>query len=224
MSRNSQCYLVILAIVVATLVVASNQVLTAVPSEPLGRVQHGHRMSGHLPSAHRVRQVINSEEDVIETAVALLARLSDYQFHQGDHKQTILLDRSCFTLDPHQIQAYTSCSWLEWSLGRGEDAIKTLNLSVANNPVDYEPYYALGSHYFFYTSNYCEALPWLEKAAGFPCPFPVKHTLAHCYERLGKFEQSVLIWEQRRLEEPGNGMIFNNLVRVRHKMEKAEKK
>jgi tetratricopeptide (TPR) repeat protein len=44
-------------------------------------------------------------------------------------------------------------------------------------------------------------------------------TLAHCYERLERYQQSLQAWEKAKQLDPSDGAVEPNMQRVRQKLQ-----
>jgi tetratricopeptide (TPR) repeat protein len=93
--------------------------------------------------------------------------------------------------------------------GYGETAraIQVYQRGIRLNPNRYDLYYDLGFAYFN-KRQYEQALPYLEKAVQFAnAPAFVWKTLAHCYERLERYQQSLRAWEKAKQLDPSDGAV-----------------
>jgi cytochrome c-type biogenesis protein CcmH/NrfG len=50
-------------------------------------------------------------------------------------------------------------------------------------------------------------------------PAFVWKTLAHCYERLERYQQSLQAWEKAKQLDPSDGAVEPNMQRVRQKLQ-----
>lgn len=147
-----------------------------------------------------------------EVAASLLwLKIEDY-FHSGEHEKIAPLIRIITWLDPHFIEAYSSGAWqLAWN---SEDwrlipsAEEFLKEGIKNNPDKYELYADMGWLYYDKVKDYEKAIEWYKKAAALPSPPSVKRMLAHSYERAGKIDEAIKVWQQ--LVEEANKTVAKN--------------
>ncbi|MCS6920261.1 MAG: tetratricopeptide repeat protein, partial [Fimbriimonadales bacterium] len=127
-----------------------------------------------------------------------------------------------FTLieyDPRDVENIGSLAWLLDGYGENARAIQVYQRGIRLNPNRYDLYYDLGFAYFN-KRQYEQALPYLEKAVSFNnAPQFAWKTLAHCYERLGRLQQSLRAWEKAKQLDPSDGAVEPNMQRVRKKLE-----
>ncbi len=148
-----------------------------------------------------------------------LVQLADEYWHDGLHYKTMALMFVFIEYDPHDVENIGSLAWLLDGYGNHARAIQVYQRGIRLNPNRYDIYYDLGFAYFN-KRQYEQALPYLEKAVTFnDAPQFAWKTLAHCYERLGRLQQSLQAWEKAKQLDPSDGAVEPNLQRVRKKLE-----
>ncbi len=175
---------------------------------------HPHFVWGLGPSffeAHRT----HSEQEVVDNAIGILLGIGDYCWHEGFHFQLIRIQKACVELDPQFGEAYENAAWLLVSYNRKEEALALLQRYLRENPNRYEPYYEIGWFYYHWQKQPAEAIPWLEKALRFPHPPIIEHTLAHAYERAGRLEEALAVWENKLKRYPNDLVAKRQVERLR---------
>lgn len=148
-----------------------------------------------------------------------LVQLADDYWHEGYHYKTMALMFVLIEYDPHDVENIGSLAWLLDGYGETARAIQIYQRGIRLNPDRYDLYYDLGFAYFN-KRQYTQALPYLEKAVQFDnAPAFVWKTLAHCYERLERYQQSLRAWEKAKQLDPEDGAVEPNMQRVRQKLQ-----
>lgn len=147
-------------------------------------------------------------------AAVMLAGESDWWWHKGDYDQAIRCHEAGLLMDPHNVEGYSLIAWLQWSLGRGPVAVRTLKRCVAANPSDPNAYYELGNHYFI-TKKYALAEEPLRKSVSLGGDNLARRSYAHCLEKLGKLDEALAQWAAIVKANPKDGAARVNLNRVR---------
>ncbi len=162
-------------------------------------------------------QAITQVDGITDRVVDKIWERTDYYWHDGDYNRIVGLIRVAVEADPAFLEAYASGAWLLWSMGQTPAADDLLKLGVARNPRRYELNYEFGWH-LFNTKRYTEALPHLRAASRFAnAPSQVWKTLAHCYDRLGRTDESLNAWRTVVRRFPRDSAGPPNLRRVEQK-------
>ncbi len=152
-----------------------------------------------------------------------LIQLADEYWHTGKHYKTMALMFVLIEYDPTDVENISSLAWMLDSYGETARAIQVYQRGIRLNPNRYDLYYDLGFAYFN-KRQYEQALPYLEKAVSFAnAPALAWKTLAHCYERLGRLQQSLQAWEKAKQLDPNDPAVEPNVQRVRKKLEEERK-
>jgi len=148
-----------------------------------------------------------------------LVQLADEYWHEGLHYKTMALMFVLLEYDPRDVENISGLAWLLDGYGETARAIQVYQRGIRLNPNRYDLYYDLGFAYFN-KRQYEQALPYLEKAVQFAnAPAFVWKTLAHCYERLERYQQSLQAWEKAKQLDPSDGAVDPNMQRVRQKLQ-----
>ncbi|MCS7208530.1 MAG: tetratricopeptide repeat protein [Fimbriimonadales bacterium] len=148
-----------------------------------------------------------------------LIQLADTYWHDGHHYKTMALMFVLIEYDPHDVENISGLAWLLDGYGETARAIQVYQRGIRLNPDRYDIYYDLGFAYLN-KRQYEQALPYLEKATSFAnAPVFVWKTLAHCYERLGRYEKSLQAWEKAKQIDPNDAAVEPNMERVRKKLQ-----
>jgi len=148
-----------------------------------------------------------------------LVQLADEYWHEGLHYKTMALMFVLLEYDPRDVENISGLAWLLDGYGETARAIQVYQRGIRLNPNRYDLYYDLGFAYFN-KRQYTQALPYLEKAVQFAnAPAFVWKTLAHCYERLERYQQSLQAWEKAKQLDPSDGAVEPNMQRVRQKLQ-----
>jgi hypothetical protein len=145
--------------------------------------------------------VINGR-DLSALSVDELWTISDEYWHDGDYESCIKIHRRIVQMEPTFTEPYGVAAWLLWSMGRKEEAVDFLKQGIAANPEVSDVYAELGQHYLLREKDAAAAIPWLEKAVQFEHPSTVDRSLAHAYRKVGRYSESVAVWERLRQKEP----------------------
>jgi len=162
------------------------------------------------PDPRTVAQV----DGITDRVVDRLWGAVDGYWHQGDYRRIVALARICVEADPGFNEAWSVGAWLLWSLGDTPAADAFLREGVRRNPNVWDLHYELGWH-LFNTKRYAEALPSLQSATRFTdAPAQPWKILAHCYEKLGRLDESAAAWRTVVARFPRDPAAPNNLQRV----------
>jgi tetratricopeptide (TPR) repeat protein len=140
---------------------------------------------------------------------------TDHFWHEGDYYRIVALIRVCVEADPEFTEAYSSASYLLWSLGDPKGADELLLHGIAKAKQKAPLYFELGSHYTR-TKRDKEAYVVLEKALALGDDhYDTYSVLGNCYRRLGMLEKSLAIWERAVKKHPEMGAAKVNRDRVK---------
>ncbi|MBC8102889.1 MAG: hypothetical protein H7Z41_09910 [Cytophagales bacterium] len=143
---------------------------------------------------------------------------TDEYWHHGDYYRIVSILRVCVEADPGFTDAYGSGSWLLWSLGDMAGADRLLKYGTARRPDLWDLEYEFGWH-LYNTKRYAAALPYLKRATTNAKASAVAwKTLAHCYDRLGRTQESAATWRAVVQKFPRDAAAPSNLRRVEAKL------
>jgi hypothetical protein len=142
-----------------------------------------------------------------EVAASLLWVKTDDYFHRGEYEPILRLVRLITTIDPHQIDVYTTGAWHMAYNFMDKRLIKTgiefLEDGVKNNPTIYDLYFECGYTNVDKTRDFPRAIYWYKEASTkgttdgrkLP-PIFTWFQLAHAHEKAGDIDGAIKQWEQ----------------------------
>lgn len=161
-----------------------------------------------------VSQVDGITNDIVDT---LWAGTDEY-WHHGDYYRIVAILRVCVEADPKFTDAYGNGAYLLWSLGDTSGADKFLKYGTTREPQLWDLEYEFGRH-LSNTKRYADALPYLKRATANPKADALAWTsLAHCYDKLGRYPESVAAWRTVVKRFPKYVAAPSNLKRVEAKI------
>src|ERR1044071_3738034 len=112
---------------------------SAPPPPPKPSFSNGTKARAPKPVEQARRQATQEElaDAVLGDTMNQLWVQIDHHFHEGEYNHAINLCRIVVQGDPHNMEAYANASWLLWSTGRNEEALKILVDGAAANPEKY---------------------------------------------------------------------------------------
>lgn len=136
---------------------------------------------------------------------------TDYYFDAGDYPRAIALDRVIAVAEPQFMDSYVTGAWLMDSMGDRKDAEAFYRDCVINNPRRSYGYYNLGWFYYNSLKDYPKALATFQADVKTPdADVNDWKMLAHCYEKLGNYNQALVVWKQTaKLYPTGPAVQFN---------------
>lgn len=143
-----------------------------------------------------------------------LSEEADWWWHEGNLEQAARCLEALLFVDPESSESYGTAAWLEWSLGRDEQAINTLKRGVAAFPNSPDMHFELGFHYVN-TKRYRLAREPLKKALDLGGNDLMCRQYAHCLEKLGQCEECLSQWEKLLKLFPDDPVVRMNYERVR---------
>lgn len=141
-----------------------------------------------------------------EVAASMLWVKTDDYFHRGEYEPILRLVRLITTIDPHQIDVYTTGAWHMAYNFMDKRLIKTgiefLEDGVKNNPTIYDLYFEAGYTNMDKTRDFPRAIYWYTEASDkrttdgkeLP-PMFTWFQLSHAYERAGDIDGAIRQWE-----------------------------
>jgi hypothetical protein len=142
-----------------------------------------------------------------QVAASLLWVKTDDYFHEGQYEPILRMVRLITTIDPHQIDVYTTGAWhmaynfMDKRLIRS--GLEFLEGGVKNNPSIYDLYFESGWTNMDKMKDYPKAIYWYGIATtkgtsdGRPDPPAFTgHQLAIAHERAGDIDGAILQWEK----------------------------
>src|SRR4051794_25470117 len=142
-----------------------------------------------------------------QVAASLLWVKTDDYFHRGEYEPILRMVRLITTIDPHQIDVYTTGAWHMSYNFMDKRLIRTglefLEDGVTNNPSIYDLYFESGWTNVDKMKNYPRAIDWYNIASTkgttdgktLPPAF-TWHQLAIAHERAGDIDGALKQWEK----------------------------
>lgn len=143
-----------------------------------------------------------------------LTEEADWWWHEGDFEQAVRCLQAILFLEPDDVQSYGLAAWLQWSMGRDEQAVNTLKRGIAAVPDSSEMYFEMASHYMK-TERYLLAREPLEKALDLGGDDMIRRQYAHCLEKLGRYSASLEQWAILLEKSPNDPVVKMNYERVK---------
>jgi hypothetical protein len=142
-----------------------------------------------------------------QVAASLLWVKTDDYFHEGQYEPILRMVRLITTIDPHQVDVYTTGAWhmaynfMDKRLIRA--GLEFLQEGVENNPSIYDLYFESGWTNMDKMKDYPKASYWYQIAStkgtsdGRPLPPAFTwHQLAISYERAGDIDDAIAQWQK----------------------------
>lgn len=139
---------------------------------------------------------------------------SDYWWHQGDYDQSIGCQQTSLFFDPTNVDAWTNVAWLQWSMGRQGEAIRTYRQAIVANPKSWEAVQALGQYYWGHQQREA-ALRCLQQAATLGCPAVPRRALGHALEAFGRYDEAKQVWLDILKLDPSDPIARRQLERMK---------
>ncbi len=147
-----------------------------------------------------------------QVAASLLWVKTDDYFHEGQYEPILRMVRLITTIDPHQIDVYTTGAWHMAYNFMDKRLIRTglefLDDGVKHNPNIYDLYFESGWTHTDKMKDYPKAMYWYQIAStkgtsdGRPLPPDFTwHQLAIAHERAGDIDGAIRQWEKTLVRE-----------------------
>jgi tetratricopeptide (TPR) repeat protein len=149
----------------------------------------------------------------------MLWSYSDDFFHRGEFEEAAKVDEIVGILDPHFTEAHTTAAWLYGSAGKPDLEMALYKRAIEMNPFDPQGYFDIAMAYH-YRQQHNMALPYFEEMAEWDPPQQYLRMLAHTYEKLDKFEESLKVWDRVLRMMPNDPVAKSNRDRVAEKAQK----
>lgn len=169
-------------------------------------------------SAPTYKQAITQVDGITTRAVDKMWVQTDTYWHDGDYNRIVGLIRVIVEAEPTFSDAYANGAYLLWSMGDTAAADRLLQKGIKNTPKDWSLPFEFGRH-LMTTKRYAAALPYLKKATTYKnAQVHPYRELAHCYDRLGRLEESLATWRTVVKKFPSFSAGPPNLARVQAKV------
>lgn len=169
------------------------------------------------PSTEEVRRSV-----IWDAAYNRLSDQSDLWFDDGDFPRIIQSLRFAYALYPNDYEVATNLGWMLQNIELHNEAIVVYTSFRRQNPNDPDASWP-EANFWFRQGAYAKIPPILEpsiRLAQKPHPNTFR-TLAHSYDRLKLFSDSVRVWRALIKLTPDDLTAKRNLERVEGKMRQA---
>lgn len=152
---------------------------------------------------------------------ALTVRLkeqADYWFEKGDFPRAIAALSVLFNLNPHGYEEATDLGWMLENVQRLDEALAVYVRYTRENPDD--PDRGLPEADFYFRQKLYSRVPaLLESGVATKRAHPNSYrVLAHAYDRMGRFRDSLRIWDLLVADHPEDAAAKVNRDRVAKKI------
>jgi len=136
--------------------------------------------------------------------------LVEKYFDDSDFAAAIEILERIISLDPSDIEAYSTLSWLLISEEREEEALKVYTKMVEKNKDSAAANFEMG--FYYYRLNDLEkAKPWMKKSFELFFEPPKIYIYGSILEALGEDEELKAFWEEMAKRYPENEFIQQKL-------------
>jgi len=147
---------------------------------------------------------------------------SDEAWHGGNYPLAVEWLKVAAAVDPSDVESFSGVAYLQWSMASDTEkpashrwwynrwAIGTLRECIAANPQSAQAHLELGNHYFT-LKKYHRAEKWLARAVALGTDIQGQKAYAHCLEKLGRYEQALVVW---RGMDPNGPAVANNRNKI----------
>lgn len=144
----------------------------------------------------------------------------DRWFDDGDFPRAIQLLRLHLDMFPMDYDVATNLGWLLESTEQASEAVIIYKRFLELNPNDPDGALPLAQYYMLKSREYDKIPPLLEPAIKMTPPphSNVFRILANAYDRTGKFEDSLRVWEALLKVDPSDETAKRNRDRVKAKI------
>lgn len=146
-----------------------------------------------------------------------MSHQTDVWFSGGDFSSCVNLLRFMARTNPSDFNMVSNLGWILENTDQPDAALAEYIRYDKDNPkTPYGPYPA--AYFYFYHRAFAKVPPLLEPTLAMH-PDPNNYRLlAHAYDRLGMFPDSVRVWQALIAVRPQDGTAKKNLAEVQRKM------
>ena len=185
---------------------------------PAAIAQAPKKQSAPAAKSETLPQAVSQVDGITSEVVDKLWEGTDTYWHHGDYYRIVSILRVCVEADPVFTDAYGNAAYLLWSLGDTQGADLILKYGTTREPQLWDLDYEFGWH-LFNTKRYPDALIYLKRATANPKSDAIAwKTMAHTYDRLGRYKESVAAWQTVVTRFPKDVAGPSNLKRVQAKI------
>jgi len=157
-------------------------------------------------------------EAILDDVMERLWSNVDLHWHKGEVYHIMNLQTMVIAARPHFVEAVSTLTWLLWSNDRDSEAVAVYDQALRKNPDSWALWDDYGQYWLIHRKDYKKASYYYEKAAAMPgAPNSTRHALAHAYEKSGRLDSALNIWQ--RLSKGSNDLVAGrNLTRLQNYM------
>lgn len=165
-------------------------------------------------------QVVPQAVSLPENAEALwgdvadaLIEETDWWWHKGNYDQSIRCQQASLFFDPQNVDAWGNIAWLQWSMGRDGEAIRTYRRCLQLNPLSWEAADQLAVYYRGHHQLEAAAR-YFGQAAKLGSPAIQRRQWGHVLELLGRNDEARSVWQQILQLDPNDPIAKRQLQRL----------
>ncbi len=142
----------------------------------------------------------------------------DSHFHEGDFPRVIQVLRFRYAMHPGDYEVMSDLGWMLENTERHDEALSMYIRYRQTFPQRADAAYA-EAEFYFRKKAYAKIPPLLEPELRKVLPPNMYRVLAHSYERLGRLQDSMRVWDRYIGLAPEDQTAKNNRERVRGKIQ-----
>ncbi|HPP30433.1 MAG TPA: hypothetical protein PLE69_05880 [bacterium] len=172
---------------------------------------------------HQAAIDLCSYPSVREGVIDLLYLYVDELWHRGEYSKIFPSLKLITVISPGEVEAWTLGGWFLINgiapklSGKEKEkvvnyAIEFMKMGIKANPEDARPYMELAI-YYNNKQDYKTAISYLEKIEMEPPSYHFLHLKAHIYQKLGRKQEAIDVWERIRKDFPWMGDVAERFIR-----------
>jgi hypothetical protein len=138
---------------------------------------------------------------------------SDHWWHKGNYDQCIRAQEAALEFDPQHVELYSNIAWLQWSMGRHGEAIRSYRRGLQANPDRWEAAHQLGLYYRGH-GHLLLAEQYFRRAAELGSPPVERRQWGHTLEKLGRPDEALVAWQQVLKLDPTDPIARRQVERL----------
>lgn len=172
---------------------------------------------------HQAAIDLCSYPSVREGVIDLLYLYVDELWHRGEYSKIFPSLKLITVISPGEVEAWTLGGWFLINgiapklSGKEKEkvvnyAIEFMKMGIKANPEDARLYMELAI-YYNNKQDYKTAISYLEKIEMEPPSYHFLHLKAHIYQKLGRKQEAIDVWERIRKDFPWMGNVAERFIR-----------
>jgi len=172
---------------------------------------------------HQAAIDLCSYPSVREGVIDLLYLYVDELWHRGEYSKIFPSLKLITVISPGEVEAWTLGGWFLINgiapklSGKEKEkvvnyAIEFMKMGIKANPEDARLYMELAI-YYNNKQDYKTAISYLEKIEMEPPSYHFLHLKAHIYQKLGRKQEAIDVWERIRKDFPWMGDVAERFIR-----------